>query len=53
MSERDIPGYLEFYERGQLKLEEMVSNTVTLETINDGINFLRSGIAGRCVARMV
>jgi S-(hydroxymethyl)glutathione dehydrogenase/alcohol dehydrogenase len=40
---RDIPAMLELYRRGRLKLDELITNRYTLETINDGYEDLRAG----------
>jgi S-(hydroxymethyl)glutathione dehydrogenase/alcohol dehydrogenase len=51
--ERDIPRYLTLYERGLLKLDKLVSNSVTLDSINDGVDLMKAGtIIGRCVVDM-
>lgn len=48
--DRDIPRYIGLYERGLLNLDALVTNTYSLEQINDAIDDLRSGkIAGRCI----
>ena len=51
--ERDIPGYLDLYHRGHLKLKELISDVVSLDRINDGIDSLLSGKPGRCIVRMI
>jgi S-(hydroxymethyl)glutathione dehydrogenase / alcohol dehydrogenase len=46
----DIPSYVEMYLQGRLLLDEMVSDHVSLDNINQGFNLLRSGSAMRVVA---
>jgi S-(hydroxymethyl)glutathione dehydrogenase/alcohol dehydrogenase len=40
---RDIPNLLSMYREGQLKLDELVTQTYTLEQINDGYRDMRDG----------
>lgn len=47
--ERDIPWLVSLYEAGQLKLDEMVSRTWSLDEINEAIADTRSGAARRNV----
>lgn len=51
--ERDIPAYLKLHEEGKLKLGELISETISLNQINSGIDSLLTGVAGRCVVAMV
>ncbi len=48
----DIPFYLSLYEKGLLKLKELISAVVFLNEINDGIERLMSGKIARCVVKM-
>jgi S-(hydroxymethyl)glutathione dehydrogenase/alcohol dehydrogenase len=50
---RDIPAYLELYNQGEINLQDMISQTVGLDRINDGIGMLLDGVAGRCVVKMM
>jgi len=50
--ERDIGRYLGLYERGLLRLNELISHTVSLEEINKGVKFVTSGTIGRCIVKM-
>ena len=45
----DIPRYLEFFERGWLQLEEMITTRAPLEGVNDAISALQSGDGARTV----
>jgi len=50
--ERDIPKYMRLYEKGFLKFKELISNEVSLEHVNEGIELLKKGILGRCIISM-
>lgn len=39
----DIPALLDMYRAGQLKLDELVTNTYKLEDINEGYEAMRDG----------
>jgi S-(hydroxymethyl)glutathione dehydrogenase/alcohol dehydrogenase len=39
----DIPNLLSLYKAGQLKLDELITNTYTLDQINDGYQDMRDG----------
>ena len=45
----DIPRYLQLYQLGKLKLREQITHRFSLDDINDGIEVVRSGEAGRCM----
>lgn len=45
--ERDVPRYIALHRAGLLKLDGLVTHRVTLENINDGIELVRAGQAGR------
>lgn len=49
---RDIPWLLDLHAQGRLKLEELVSDTYSLETINDAIAATRAGQGRRNVVVM-
>ena len=51
--DRDIPRYLRIYEQGKLKLDELISHTVSLDEINKGIELMKSGAIGRCLIKMI
>lgn len=46
---RDIPWMVDLYQQGRLKLDELVSNTWTLDQINDAIADTKTGSAKRNV----
>ncbi|MDI1288564.1 MAG: Zn-dependent alcohol dehydrogenase [bacterium] len=46
---RDIPFILDLYMRGQIKLDELVSDRLTLDRINEGYAEIRNGSIARSV----
>ena len=45
----DIPDYVEMYQNGRLKLDELVSQTYKLEEINDAFEAMKGGATARGV----
>ncbi len=45
----DMPRFVEMYLDGRLKLDEMVSKTITIEDINDGFTEMKTGAVARSV----
>ena len=45
----DMPRYIDMYLDGRLKLDEMVSKTISLEQINDGFEDMKRGNVARSV----
>ena len=45
----DIPGLVELYQQGRLKLDELISNRYPLENINEAVDSVRQGDALRNV----
>ena len=45
----DMPRFVEMYLDGRLKLDEMVSKTISLEQINDGFEEMKTGNVARSV----
>ncbi|MGH9194349.1 MAG: zinc-binding dehydrogenase, partial [Acidimicrobiia bacterium] len=45
----DMPRYIDFYLAGKLKLDELVSDRIKLEQVNDGFTALSSGEIARDV----
>jgi alcohol dehydrogenase len=45
--QRDIPTYIEMWERGRLPVERLVTHRIKLSEINEGFDLLASGGAGR------
>jgi Zn-dependent alcohol dehydrogenase len=50
--DKDIIRYLGLYDRGDLDLSSLITHRMPLERINDGIECLRSGVAGRVIIGM-
>lgn len=46
---RDIPRYIEMYQRGKLPVNRLMGETLTLEDINHGFDRMASGVAMRDV----
>ncbi len=45
----DMPRYIELYLQGRLKLDELVSQTITLDEINEGFEAMKQGsVAAQC-----
>ena len=53
LPDRDVPEYLKLHQKGSLKLKELISHTLTLDNINEGIEKVISGCPGRCIVKMV
>jgi S-(hydroxymethyl)glutathione dehydrogenase/alcohol dehydrogenase len=45
----DIPQWLELYQQGRLKFDELVSRRITLEQINEGFEAMKSGEVARSI----
>jgi alcohol dehydrogenase len=45
--QRDIPNYIEMFQRGRLPVERLVTHRTKLDEINEGFDLLASGDAGR------
>jgi Zn-dependent alcohol dehydrogenase len=48
---RDVPHFVELWRAGKLPVESLVSSTITLDAINDGMDQLADGHAVRQVIR--
>lgn len=46
---RDVPRLLDLYQRGELRLDELVTRTITLDEVNDALADLESGHGARSV----
>jgi S-(hydroxymethyl)glutathione dehydrogenase/alcohol dehydrogenase len=49
---KDIPRYLNLVAQGKLRLREMITRTFTLDEVNEAVESMRSGEAGRFIIRM-
>jgi S-(hydroxymethyl)glutathione dehydrogenase/alcohol dehydrogenase len=45
----DMPYYLNLYQQGRIKLDELISQRIKLDEINDGYKTLQSGVGARSV----
>ena len=48
----EIPRYLKLYEKGKLKLKDLITHEFSLDEINPAINALRNGETGRIIIKM-
>jgi len=48
----DIPRYLHLYREGKLDLDNLITHRFPLEKINEALDIVRSGIAGRCIINL-
>lgn len=49
---RDIPRYIDLYKQGRLPVDKLVSDTLTLDQINEGFDRLARGEVARLVVKM-
>jgi NDMA-dependent alcohol dehydrogenase len=47
--QRDVPKLVDLYKKGQLKLDELVSRTITLEQVNEAFDAMKTGEVARSV----
>lgn len=47
--QRDVPRLLELYKKGELKLDELISRTITLDEVNDAFDAMKTGEVARSV----
>ena len=45
----DMPRYIDLYLQGRLKLDELVSQRISLDEVNDGCEAMKSGSVARSV----
>lgn len=48
----DIPRYLGYYKYGILKLDELITHRFPLDQVNEALDVVRSGVAGRVILEM-
>ena len=46
---RDIPRYIELYQRGRLPVDRLMTGTLNLDEVNEGFDRLHDGVAIRQV----
>jgi Zn-dependent alcohol dehydrogenase len=47
--QRDVPRLIDLYQKGQLKLDELISRTITLEQVNEAFDAMKTGEVARSV----
>lgn len=47
----EIPRYIRLYRMGKMKLEGLITHEFPLEAINEALDVIRKGEAGRCIIR--
>jgi S-(hydroxymethyl)glutathione dehydrogenase / alcohol dehydrogenase len=47
--QRDVPKLIRYYRDGQLKLDELISRTITLEQVNEAFEAMKTGEVARSV----
>jgi S-(hydroxymethyl)glutathione dehydrogenase / alcohol dehydrogenase len=47
--QRDVPRLLEYYKRGQLKLDELISRRISVNDVNDAFAAMEAGEVARSV----
>ena len=45
----DIPRLVDFYMKGVLKLDELISDRISLEQVNEGFEAMEKGVTARSV----
>jgi len=50
--EIDIPRYVRLYQQGKLDLDGLITHRFPLDRINDAVDTVRRGAAGRCIVSM-
>jgi S-(hydroxymethyl)glutathione dehydrogenase / alcohol dehydrogenase len=46
---RDVPKLVDLYQRGELKLDELISRTITLDQVNEAFDAMKTGEVARSV----
>jgi NDMA-dependent alcohol dehydrogenase len=49
--QRDVPKLIDLYQKGQLKLDELVSRTITLDQVNEAFDAMKTGEVARSVIK--
>jgi Zn-dependent alcohol dehydrogenase len=47
--QKDVPKLIELYKSGELKLDELVSRTITVEEVNEAFDAMKTGEVARSV----
>ena len=47
--QQDVPRLLEYYKSGELKLDELISRTITVDQVNEAFDAMKTGEVARSV----
>ena len=47
--QKDVPKLIDLYKKGELKLDELVSRTITVDQVNDAFEAMKTGEVARSV----
>jgi Zn-dependent alcohol dehydrogenase len=47
--QKDVPKLLDLYKKGELKLDELISRTITLDQVNEAFDAMKTGEVARSV----
>jgi Zn-dependent alcohol dehydrogenase len=47
--QKDVPKLIDLYKKGELKLDELISRTITLDEVNDAFESMKTGEVARSV----
>ena len=47
--QKDVPKLIEYYKDGSLKLDELISRTISLEEVNEALDAMKTGEVARSV----
>jgi Zn-dependent alcohol dehydrogenase len=46
---RDVPKLIDLYQKGELKLDELISRTITVDQVNEAFDAMKTGEVARTV----
>jgi S-(hydroxymethyl)glutathione dehydrogenase/alcohol dehydrogenase len=47
--QKDVPKLIELYKKGDLKLDELISRTISLDQVNEAFDAMKTGEVARTV----
>jgi Zn-dependent alcohol dehydrogenase len=47
--QKDVPKLIDLYKKGELKLDELISRTITLDQVNEAFDAMKTGEVARSV----
>jgi S-(hydroxymethyl)glutathione dehydrogenase/alcohol dehydrogenase len=47
--QKDVPKLIDLYKKGDLKLDELISRTITLDQVNEAFDAMKTGEVARTV----